>query len=239
MIWYFSATGNSRYVAEKVAEAIGDVAESIVGKGATRCDDEVVGLVYPTYCWGFPHIVEEFLAQADFSGAKYFFIATTYGGSTSVDLRRFVSRKPDALFGITFPDTATWLYDVSDAERVQATLDAARLATEEVAERIKRREVGDHIREKIPVLFGRMIHALLPRLSKTATLSVDENCIGCGLCARSCPASAIEIREGRPVWVKPRCEMCLSCLHHCPAFAIHRGKKTALHGQYDIKKYKV
>ena len=64
------------------------------------------------------------------------------------------------------------------------------------------------------------------------TAHVNESCVGCGLCAKNCPVSAIELRAGRPVWTKKQCVMCLSCLHRCPKFAIQYGGKTAKHGQY-------
>ena len=56
----------------------------------------------------------------------------------------------------------------------------------------------------------------------TAKLRVEGGCIGCGLCAKKCPVQAIEMRDGKPVWVKDKCVMCLGCLHRCPKFAYHQ-----------------
>ena len=32
----------------------------------------------------------------------------------------------------------------------------------------------------------------------------------------------IEMRDGKPVWVKDKCVMCLGCLHRCPKLAYHQ-----------------
>ena len=32
----------------------------------------------------------------------------------------------------------------------------------------------------------------------------------------------IEMRDGKPVWVKDKCVTCLGCLHRCPKFAYHQ-----------------
>lgn len=69
-------------------------------------------------------------------------------------------------------------------------------------------------------------------LSRTKNLTVEDTCVGCGLCAQKCPAQAIEMRAGKPVWVKKNCVMCLGCLHRCPQFAIQYGPNTKVHGQY-------
>lgn len=42
----------------------------------------------------------------------------------------------------------------------------------------------------------------------------------------------IEMLDGKPVWVKGKCVMCLGCLHRCPKFAIQYGENTRRHGQY-------
>ena len=73
----------------------------------------------------------------------------------------------------------------------------------------------------------------------TSHLRVEAGCIGCGLCERSCPVQEIEIRNGKPVWVKEKCVMCLGCLHRCPKFAIQYGSRTKKHGQYTNPNVKV
>lgn len=66
----------------------------------------------------------------------------------------------------------------------------------------------------------------------TNNLTLEDSCIGCGLCAKRCSVHAIEMQNKRPVWVKGTCTMCLGCLHRCPKFAIQYGKNTKRHGQY-------
>lgn len=49
-------------------------------------------------------------------------------------------------------------------------------------------------------------------------------CIGCGLCARDCPAKAIEMvnveEEKRPLFHLDRCVFCYQCAESCPRNAI-------------------
>ena len=239
MIYYFTSTGNSKYTAERIAEAIGDEAGSIVGLDAATSSDEVVGIVSPTYMTGLPHIVGEFLSTLKLENCKYFFILMTYGTVTRVNYKDHTDLEPDALFSIKYPDDATFIFDLSDKDKVQKTLDKSMVLLDDVIDKIKAREKGNFVKNQIPSWAAKLYHSTYEGARKTSTLSVDDNCIGCGLCARNCPVKAIEIVEKKPVWVKDKCEMCLNCLHHCPKFAIHRGPKTAKHGQYDIKKYSV
>ena len=82
MVLYFSGTGNSRYVAERIAKALGDVLFSMndrikAGDHSPVTSDERLVIVTPTYAWRLPRIVRDHLAETDFPcGAQAWFVMT-------------------------------------------------------------------------------------------------------------------------------------------------------------------
>ena len=46
---------------------------------------------------------------------------------------------------------------------------------------------------------------------------LKDNCIGCGLCARHCPASAIQMVDGIPAVHENKCIGCGKCEYYCPS----------------------
>jgi len=61
----------------------------------------------------------------------------------------------------------------------------------------------------------------------------EEKCISCGLCARSCPMKALEMKDKKLLFNPERCLGCGVCAHKCKqkaTFLIHRG------GEQDIPK---
>ena len=68
MIFYFSGTGNSAWVARQIAKAQQEellaIAEEInKNKEYALKDGEKVGFVFPVYAWGPPGIVLRFIRQ--------------------------------------------------------------------------------------------------------------------------------------------------------------------------------
>lgn len=244
MVLYFSATGNSKYVAERIAAEIDANAVSISEYAASErieielSEDAPVGIVTPVYFGGFPSNVKDFLRRTSLKGTGYIFVVVTYGMTTGASEHIFKkswnsrNRAPDAFFCIKMPDTYTLMYDLSDSAAVQRTNQAAEKELAVVIEKIKSRTNGNYLENKMPFLAGKVFHSLYGLQNKTAGFHVTDDCTGCGLCEQKCPAQAIRMENGRPAWVKDRCIMCLGCLHRCPKFAIQNGRKTKEHGQY-------
>ena len=68
MIFYFSATGNCKYVADRIAAATGNKTVSIAdcrknNRFSFDESDKTAGIVSPTYAWGLPILVREFLEK--------------------------------------------------------------------------------------------------------------------------------------------------------------------------------
>jgi len=245
MIFYFSATGNSKHVAESIAsqgEEMVSIAEAMdKGQYLFPVSDERVGVVSPTYDWTLPSIVSEFLTQLElrFEKRPYLYYVATYGttsGASAAMANHIMQDNGlsfDAFFDVKMPDTWTPIFNLSDSEQVRQTLEGSEKEIEELKGQVAHKATGRHLGPTTPYFTGLIGKALYDGYArKTAHLSVTDACIGCGLCARKCPAHAIEILDGKPVWTKERCIMCLGCLHRCPKFAICCGKGTARHGQY-------
>ena len=96
MILYFSGTGNSRFVAQKIGSVTGDQIISInerLKQGNTeplRSNSPFV-FVCPTYAWRIPRIVENYITKVAFSGTKkvYFFLTC---GTHTLNAVRYVKK---------------------------------------------------------------------------------------------------------------------------------------------------
>ena len=75
MVLYFTGTGNSRYIASRIAEALNDELFSIndrlkAGDTSPVATGEALILVTPTYAWRIPRIVQDWLLKTSFPAAK-------------------------------------------------------------------------------------------------------------------------------------------------------------------------
>ena len=131
MILYFSATGNSEYVAKRIATKTGDIAVSITDcyqKQIFSFDEKykTLGIVSPTYSWGLPAIIIEFLQRLDLRyKPDYIYFIATYG-TTPGQTGRFADNilAPKGLplstkFSVKMPDTWTPIFDLSNKEKIQ------------------------------------------------------------------------------------------------------------------------
>ena len=86
MILYFSGTGNSQYVAVKIAEIIGDGQVFSINRAIKSGEKTVIRsegplvFVAPTYSWRLPRVVERWILETDFRGNRDAWFILTCGG---------------------------------------------------------------------------------------------------------------------------------------------------------------
>ena len=75
MILYFSGTGNSKYVAKRIADALGDALVNLNDRikasdtSSVETGERVI-IVTPTYAWRIPRVVRDWLLKTELHGAR-------------------------------------------------------------------------------------------------------------------------------------------------------------------------
>lgn len=254
MIFYFSATGNSKYVAKKIAMECSDVLYSITE--AIQSDKytystkpgERIGFVIPVYYYGIPKIVAEFISKFQiedrYNTQHYIYTVLTCGGSTGGAGRMLAKHlaKQNIIvtsqFSVKMVDNYVVLYDLPKEEEMREIMLRADVSINKICKKIRSGVIGDfdQIKGVLPGLITPILYSAYKHGCKTDKFYVEDHCKSCGLCTIACPENAIRMTgigpKMRPVWIADKCSQCLACLHRCPVRAIQYGKKTSKHGRF-------
>lgn len=228
MIYCFSGTGNSQWVADKI-------------QGLLTDEEDVFGMIFPVYAWGIPKVVKEYIEthQEVIQSAHYIYIVMTCGddiGYADKVLGNVLGRKPHAVFSVHMPNTYVCLpgFDVDKdnvaAAKVQETL--KRLP--DIAECIKKGETKTEVvRGKCAWMKTYLLRPLFNRFLVTDKyFHTTKNCIQCKRCVRGCPLNNITTdKDGKIIWKHENCTGCLRCYHRCPCQAVQFGQFTKNKGQ--------
>jgi len=238
MIFYFSGTGNCKYVAERLGEMLGMRATSItdVMSDAGTKATGVVGIVCPVYFYGTPSIVNEFISRTDLSDADSVFTVMTHGGTianASAMLRKRLTKKGANVthsFEIRMPDNYVPLYHVPEKAVCDKLLSNAEASIGRIPELLKKER---HMKKgNLPgKVMSFLLYPLYSGSRDTKRFSVTRKCTGCGKCEKICPLGKITVTDGIPVWEPGKCTKCLACVHRCPSAAIQNGRSRN-HGRY-------
>lgn len=259
MIACFTGTGNSLMVARLLAESLGEDPGAVVqlrgemllhpaDTSLTTGRSEVVVWVFPVYSWGIPPVVEAFMTNVGMAGSMPHAVhhaVLTYGddaGLTPKLWRKILTSRgarPGGVYGVQMPNTYVLMkgFNTDPAHVEEMKLRLAPGRVEEIARKIKANPRGvwetDVKSGHFAWIKSRIIYPWFVRnaMSPKPFHSTDQ-CIGCGLCARSCPMENITMTTSRrPEW-SDRCALCLRCYHICPVHAVAYGKATLGKGQY-------
>ena len=222
MVLYFTGTGNSRHIAERIAHALGDELVSLNDRikagdiTPLKANDRFV-LVAPTYAWRIPRIVQEHLRQTELRGAKEMWFVMDCGsgiGNAAKYNRALCREKGLAYMGtaqIIMPENFIAMFNAPEVEKAR------------------------RIVAKAEPFIDRAIAIFYPLFVKSSPFTAGNACIGCGKCEKLCPLNNITLqKKGRPIWGS-KCTQCMACICCCPTKAIEYGKKSVGKPRYHFE----
>jgi len=241
MIYYFSGTGNSQWIAQEIARRTDDEVQNIaelLRDGPTVVyagQDARIGVVFPIYAWGAPLMVERFCRSITLATGSYAFAVCTCGDEAGKAMRRLKKVFAyQSAWSVKMPNNYIVGYDVDSHELEQKKITEANDRLQTISESVLSCSTGYDVCEGAGAgVKTALVRPLFNTFARsTKRFSVDDCCNGCGLCARGCPINAIRLQDGKPVWVRKHCTQCMACINRCPQRAIQMGEGTRNHGRY-------
>ena len=238
MVLYFTGTGNSRYIAERIAESLGDELLSMndrikTGDYSLVKTNERLVIVTPTYAWRIPRIVRDWMAETDYPyGAQAWFVMTCGSeiGNAAQYNRALCQKKRLTYMGtaqIIMPENYIAMFNAPQAEEARQIVARAEPDIDRAVSAIR---AGQEFTPPRNNLYDRFMSGPVNPIFysffvKANAFTAGDACTGCGQCARLCPTNNIKIQNGKPVWGGD-CTHCMACICRCPVEAIEYGKKS-------------
>lgn len=248
MIFYFSGTGNSLYVAKMIGneqnEKIVSISDEMKrGKNIYEYnlkDDEKIIFVYPIYAWAPPKMVTEFVSKIKFKNYQnnYTSSIATCGADIGNSNKLFNKvlgangLKLNSGFSIPMPNNYIIMGDVDTKIDENNKLEKAKDKIKYINNIITNKEKSIYELDKghFPIL----TYVVNPLFNKfaldTKNFHVTDECSKCGICEKICNSNCIKL-EDKPKWYG-NCTQCLACISYCPNRAIQYGKSTHNKGRY-------
>ncbi|MBF9014021.1 MULTISPECIES: EFR1 family ferrodoxin [unclassified Oceanispirochaeta] len=248
-IFYFSGTGNTKYVSHHLAELMkGYSWDSTIVSITKLADDkrdeliknsDVLILAHPVYGSDMPDQMRDFINfLPDANGQKLGVIATQmmFSGDGSSIMYKVIKKKgykQNWGYQINMPNNlplaGSPLFQSADYEvHEKKHLRKARRTLEKLAMNIvnDKRRIGDNT--PFHTMLGLSQRPLFQKKMKREYQTgfiADEKCISCMKCVNACPAEVIQYNDKIEFTNTENCQVCFRCLNFCPVSAISQNGK--------------
>lgn len=215
MIFYFSGTGNTKWIAEELSKRLNEELISIAEKDSTDRvyhlkANEPIGFCFPVHGWQPPHIVRKFIKKLKIDSSKkhYCFAVCSCGdniGETMDILNKELMANGlhmDSAFSVIMPESYVCLpFMYTDTkEKADEKIQNAKKQIERIASVIEKKGTATEELEKgaMPFVLSYIIGGFFNKYMITdKPFKVDKGkCTGCGICMKACPTDNI-IMEAR------------------------------------------
>jgi len=251
MVLYFSATGNTEFIAKELAKRLNDECINLLDRIKTLnyaplYSEKPFIICAPVYVCEMPRFMSKYLRKQYFSGnnAVYFiFTSGGYCGISGVLAKALFKKKHmvyrgHAEFKMPRNYVVNNSYPMLEKPEVEERIKAAYQQLDHVASDIRS---GNKLTARHVFLFETIItvpfNPIWCKYKLTAKdFYVKDSCIGCGSCERLCPLNNIHLEDKKPVWGN-QCTHCMACIGNCPVRAIEYGTITQDKEPYNFTKY--
>lgn len=237
-IYYFSGTGNSYYIANKLGKMNNNSKiYSILDyqdKDKIKISNTKVVIVSPLYFYNIPPVVNDFLNNLELKDIEYFSVIYTAefpNGLAINTLKKICKEKNITLnscFYIKMPTNYLIKSNMLNDSKIELLIQKANVKTNKISEIIKTNKT---FKEKDYWLYSLIVNAknswndyLINYESFSKLFEISTSCSKCMLCKKICPVNNIYYTD--KIHWKSNCLTCLRCINVCPNESIQYGSKT-------------
>ena len=246
-VCFFSGTGNTRFVAERIARHLGNLNVScemfpiedvlLKRRKFSREDFDTIGIGFPVHAMDAPGNVYDFLDKIALGRFDFFLFKSAgdpmYEGGSFLPIRRKLMTRGGRCI---YEDLFVLPPNVGYERPPEAIKHLAILADRQAA--MMADDLINNVVYKQKDFFIAPVLGIFANLEKQGCKKlshkwqVSDACIHCGKCIRQCPTRNIKEVE-RQLTFGEACIFCLRCTMNCPVRAI----KAPLFGKLVVKPY--
>jgi ferredoxin len=218
---YFSGTGNTRHLSEKLSNFLNCSAVSIEKKTAVEkiSENDTIIFAYPVYVSDSPKIIREFLnnSKINWKNKKVFLLVTCgmQKGKAIANVANILRKNGAEILGgeaFKMPESIgdfPLFTLIMPPKKNAKVIKKAEIKLEILAEKIKQNQYPQ------TGLNSSLNSSPKPQKKSSAKVKIDKTkCINCGLCKKNCPYGDNFGDSNN------KCTLCYRCYANCPKQAI-------------------
>ena len=238
MVIYYTGTGNSRFLAEIIAERTEDTLVDATemmkkGKYGKFHSEKPFVFVCPTYAWQMPRVFVDFIKRSKFTGNKFTFFVMSCGsdiGNAEKQIKELceeVDLKFKGVMGIVMPENYIAMFSAPEEKEAKQIISQAAISARKAADIIGANKYFPHTEPSLldRAKSGVINHVFYRHMISAKKFYTTDQCIGCKKCVSECPLNNIKMVNNKPQWGN-QCTHCMACICKCPTEAIEYGKHT-------------
>ena len=244
-MFYFSGTGNSRYVAELFSQITGSACHSIEEKAnfaALMAAEETIAFCYPVHGSRVPRIMRQFASehQESLKGKNVILLCTqlVFSGDGA---RAFTDIFPRGHFNVIYAEHIfmpnnicnLFILPLANDKKVRARVTRAEHKVQTICQEIASGKVRRRGFNGFSRALGLIQGVFYPAFERSGLdrVWIDGDCDNCLLCVSICPMHNFHVANGQ-LSTKNNCTICCRCINICPQKAIAIYLHTKVKKQY-------